>query len=130
MSKCRLERRRYKDESRSFAALRMTSCCWISQCSARFADSLTQGLPTVTSGARYALRSFCKDSPQNNPIASAFNPLSQDLQSGNPSAAQQQDTTIEQDFQNSAASQGANADIAAGHGEGFHHMPRGDSNTN
>jgi outer membrane protein assembly factor BamD (BamD/ComL family) len=39
-------------------------------------------------------------SQSNNPIAQAFQQLSQDLQSGNLSAAQQDYSTIQQDFQN------------------------------
>jgi len=41
-------------------------------------------------------------SQSNNPIAQAFNQLSQDLQSGNVSAAQQDYSTIQQDFQSQA----------------------------
>jgi len=39
----------------------------------------------------------------NNPIAQAFQQLSTDLQSGNLSAAQQDDSNIRQDFQNQAS---------------------------
>jgi outer membrane protein assembly factor BamD (BamD/ComL family) len=60
---------------------------------------------------------------QNNPIASAFNQLSQDLQSGNLTAAQQQYTAIQQDFQNNAA----NANVATRSGR-HHHVPRGENN--
>jgi nitrate reductase assembly molybdenum cofactor insertion protein NarJ len=48
----------------------------------------------------------------NNPIAQAFSQLSKDLQAGDLSAAQQDYTTIQQDFQNQAAQM---------HGHHHHH---------
>src|SRR5271157_3431241 len=46
--------------------------------------------------------SSTSSSQSNSPIAQEFNQLSQDLQSGNVSAAQKDYTTIQQDFQNQA----------------------------
>lgn len=54
----------------------------------------------------------------NNPIAQAFNQLSQDLQSGNLSAAQQDYTQIQQDFQNQASSQNQQTHHHHHHGGG------------
>jgi soluble cytochrome b562 len=54
---------------------------------------------SATSSTSSTSSSAAASSQNNNPVAQAFNQLSQDLQSGNLSAAQQDYATIQQDFQ-------------------------------
>jgi hypothetical protein len=74
-------------------------------------QKLGQDLQTGLTGAQADFAALQKDGPQsgsstqnNNPVAQAFQQLSSDLQSGNLSAAQQDFSNLQQDFQNQAAS--------------------------
>jgi outer membrane protein assembly factor BamD (BamD/ComL family) len=63
-------------------------------------------------------------SANNNPIAQAFNQLAQDLHAGNVTAAQQDFSTIQQDFQNAQSK----APAPSG-GHHHHHAFSGQSST-
>lgn len=76
--------------------------------------TLTQNSPFLRAGATASTSTGSSGSASNNPIAQAFNQLSQDLQAGNVTAAQQDFSAIQQDFQN-AQSQ------APAQGGGHHH---------
>lgn len=86
--------------------------------------TLTQNSPFLHTGATASGATGGSASASNNPIAQAFNQLAQDLQAGNVSAAQQDFSTIQQDFQN-AQSQAP----AQGGGHHHHHAFSGPSST-
>lgn len=75
--------------------------------------TLEQNSPYLRAGAA-ATSAGSGASAGNNPIAQAFNQLAHDLQAGNVSAAQQDFSTIQQDFQNSQSQ-------APAQGGGHHH---------
>jgi outer membrane protein assembly factor BamD (BamD/ComL family) len=62
--------------------------------------TLEQNSPFLHAGATASSATGSGASASNNPIAQAFNQLAQDLKAGNVSAAQQDFSTIQQDFQN------------------------------
>ena len=80
--------------------------------------TLTGSQTSATSSSSTSSTSSTSSSQSNSPIAQAFNQLSQDLQSGNLSAAQQDYANIQQDFQSQATQ---------GHHHHHHHHSSGDS---
>jgi outer membrane protein assembly factor BamD (BamD/ComL family) len=62
--------------------------------------TLEQNSPFLHAGATASSAAGSSASASNNPIAQAFNRLAQDLKAGIVSAAQQDFSTIQQDFQN------------------------------
>ncbi|MGB9244172.1 MAG: hypothetical protein WCC03_12530 [Candidatus Acidiferrales bacterium] len=84
--------------------------------------TLEQNSPFLHAGATASSATGGSASASNNPIAQAFNQLAQDLQAGNVSAAQQDFSTIQQDFQN-AQSQAP----TQGGGHHHHHASSGQS---
>jgi outer membrane protein assembly factor BamD (BamD/ComL family) len=86
--------------------------------------TLQQDLPQDIAAASAAQSSAAASSQSNDPIAQAFAQLGSDLQAGNLTAAQQDYTKIQQDFQ-SAASQGSQA--TEGHHHHHHHSDSSNS---
>ena len=76
--------------------------------------TLEQNSPYLRAGSSTSGTTSGSATASNNPIAQAFNQLAQDLKTGNLTAAQQDFSTIQQDFQN-AQSQ------AQTQGTGHHH---------
>jgi outer membrane protein assembly factor BamD (BamD/ComL family) len=86
--------------------------------------TLEQNSPFLHAGATASSATSGSASASNNPIAQAFNQLAQDLKAGNVTAAQQDFSIIQQDFQNAqsqAPTQGA--------GHHHHHAFSGQSST-
>jgi outer membrane protein assembly factor BamD (BamD/ComL family) len=86
--------------------------------------TLEQNSPFLRAGATAGAVTGSTASANNNPIAQAFNQLAHDLQAGNVTAAQQDFSTIQQDFQN-AQSQAP----TQGGGHHHHHAFSGQSST-
>ena len=84
--------------------------------------TLEQNSPFLHIGAAATATGGSSASTSNNPIAQAFNQLAQDLRAGNVSAARQDFSAIQQDFQN-AQSQAP----AQGGGHHHHHAFSGQS---
>jgi len=85
--------------------------------------TLEQNSPFLHAGAT-STATGSGASASNNPIAQAFNQLAQDLKAGNVSAAQQDFSTIQQDFQNSQ-----NQAPTQSGGHHHHHAFSGQSST-
>ena len=86
--------------------------------------TLQQDLPQTSSSSPQTNNPA--SNPTSNPIEQAFSQLSQDLQAGNLTAAQQDYQTIQQDFQNQAAQWSHPAEGTQGsYGHHHHHYDGG-----
>jgi hypothetical protein len=80
--------------------------------------TLEQNSPYLLAGASTSGTTSGSATASNNPISQAFNQLAQDLKTGNLTAAQQDFSTIQQDFQN-AQSQAQTQGIGHHHHHAF-----------